>query len=295
MTQELGDPYFEARATGNLGYALLSRGRKAEALVLFERALQMAVDLGYRQGEAKAAGNLGLVWADEGRLAKALPLYDRCIEISREIGSRQTEATATGDRATACRQLGRLEEARANFARELQIGGSYAGTAGRIGMGACAVDEAKLEEAERWCREALTHARSVEDPLSTSAALVALGGLLSDTERGAEAVPLLEEAASLAHAYDAPDTELLALCHRALVPGGSPVDAEAFLKVNAERLGHTRRMSANYLLARATQASSHLDEAKRLFDHLVEHAPAEDRATMRKNAVLRQDISSHIS
>jgi tetratricopeptide (TPR) repeat protein len=290
LTRELGDRLFEARATGNLGYALRARGHNVEARVLFERALQMAVDIGYRQGEAKAAGNLGLAWADQGQHAEAIPFFERCIEISREIGSPQTEATAVIDLASTLRQLGRLEEAKEQYKRALKLGERHGGGSSLIGMGACAEDAGDVEAAERLYREALDHNRSIRDQACAGAAMLSLGGLLSATGRGEDAAALLDEALALVHGLDAPGTEVELACERALLAGGDAHAAEELLRTHRERVSHGQQTGAHYHLWRATGDADLLEEAKRLLDYGVEHAPEEYRESMLRNVRLHREI-----
>ncbi len=50
------------------------------------------------------------------------------------------------------------------------------------------------------------------------------------------------------------------------------------------------RMEARLLLWRLTKDHAHLTEAKRLLDHLVEHAPEKYRESMLKNVRLNREI-----
>ena len=49
-------------------------------------------------------------------------------------------------------------------------------------------------------------------------------------------------------------------------------------------------MDPRFLLWKATHDLTHLEEAKRLLDYLVEHAPAEYRESMLKNVRLHREI-----
>jgi hypothetical protein len=49
-------------------------------------------------------------------------------------------------------------------------------------------------------------------------------------------------------------------------------------------------METRFLLWRATNDPTHLHEANRLLDHLVEHAPEEYRESMLKNVRLHREI-----
>ena len=59
-----------------------------------------------------------------------------------------------------------------------------------------------------------------------------------------------------------------------------------------DRLGHVARMEALFLLWRATGERPHLEEARRLLDHLVDHAPEECREAMLANVPLHREIAA---
>jgi len=62
------------------------------------------------------------------------------------------------------------------------------------------------------------------------------------------------------------------------------------LEEREARVGHSQRMDARFLLWKATSDSEHLEEAKRLLDHLVEHAPEECRESMLQNVWPNREI-----
>ena len=50
------------------------------------------------------------------------------------------------------------------------------------------------------------------------------------------------------------------------------------------------RMEAHFELWRATKRAEHLEEARRLHGHLIEHAPPDRRAAMAENVPLHAEI-----
>ena len=67
-------------------------------------------------------------------------------------------------------------------------------------------------------------------------------------------------------------------------------EALAALNNHEERLEYATRLESRFLLWKATNDPTHLTEAKRILDHLVEHAPEEYRESMLQNVRLNREI-----
>jgi tetratricopeptide (TPR) repeat protein len=105
-----GNPY----AHNDLGQALRSRGRTAEAAIQFEEALRLKPDL------PEAANNLGNIRWEEGRRPEAVALYRRALSL------RPRYAEAENNLGVADTALGRLDDAIAEFDSALAIEPGYA-------------------------------------------------------------------------------------------------------------------------------------------------------------------------
>ena len=101
------------------------------------------------------------------------------------------------------------------------------------------------------------------------------------------AASALEEALALAGEQQVKPAIAEALALLACLPGGDPGAAEAALE-EADESGNTTRV--RYYLWEATGKREHLQEAKRLLDYRVEHAPEQDRDSMMENVPLHRDI-----
>jgi len=85
----------------SLGACYTQLGRYEEALVEYEKAQSLAVDLGEKCVQASCANNIGLTLVELKRFAEARVALDRCWNLSTELGSRSSQARA-------CARLGSL-------------------------------------------------------------------------------------------------------------------------------------------------------------------------------------------
>ncbi len=294
FAREIGDRHGEAMATGGLGNVFLSLGRYSEAQEHYERSLAVAREIGDRRGEARAMGNLGGVLHSLGRYAEAREHLERQLALAREIGDRQGEALATVNLGGVCLNLGRFAEARERCERTLalarEIGNrSVEGHAlGALASVACESGDAA--SAERLVTESLDLRRSIGARSEEADSLLARGALRARAGRNEEARADLEAALALARDLSLADVELAALAHLASLPGGDASAALAALATHGDRVEVRTLMESRFVLWQATREPSHLAEAKRLLDFLVEHAPPECRESMLTNVRLHREI-----
>ena len=109
----------------------------------------------------------------------------------------------------------------------------------------------------------------------------------SFTSFGKKARLALQEAVDLLREQKCKGDLARALALLANLPRGDVEAAQAAME-DAGESGNTTRV--RYLLFNATGGRAHLAEAKRLLDHLVEHAPEEYRESMLKNVRLHREI-----
>ncbi len=89
-----------------------------------------------------------------------------------------------------------------------------------------------------------------------------------------------------------PGVEVLATAWLATLPDGDLAVALAALGTYESRVGVRDAMEARFLLWQATHDPSHLAEAKRRLDFLVEHAPPDCRESMLANVRLHREIAA---
>ena len=74
-------------------------------------ALDIAREIGYRQGQGNYLGNLGNAYSDLGQVEKAIDYYEQALVIVREIGDRRGEGLWLWGLGYVYHQQGRKEKA----------------------------------------------------------------------------------------------------------------------------------------------------------------------------------------
>ncbi len=294
--RDIGDRKGEANATGGLGYVLFMLDRHAEAKPYYERWLGLSREVGDRLGEANALGNLGSALWSLGLLGAGREHLEQSIALSREIGDHRAETTVMAHLGHLLLLLGRPAEARGilDYALSLARKAAMRREAAYALAGLAAADDAEGDPATAQARheEALALRRTIADPAGIADSLYELSEF--DRRRGnpVAAVARLEEARDLAR--QASSRALLALA-TARLAGSACTDVARALAVYAESEAHldvAQRMQARFLLFEASGDRTHLREAKRLLDALVDHAPADCRDSMRTVVRLHREIAA---
>ena len=285
VARQLGERRGEANATMALGSIIHGHGSDAEARAHYEHAHAMYREVGDVRGEAYALGNLGILTSREGHIAESLHWYERSREASQAIEDRWGVMNATGDQAYLQLRLGRFDEARARAGEALALARDIDGY--EEGRAEWHLALAEIEEAAGVPAEARRHVeRTLElcgdgryPPIHADATLVR--GRIAEAEgRRDEARSLYERAAELGETHDLPQVFLRARGHLALLTGRGAVAVVEGAAARGTELNWYARLELAWLLWRATGEETHLVEARRLLDHLREHAPSEHRDAM---------------
>jgi tetratricopeptide (TPR) repeat protein len=111
IASEMGDREGEGKALGNLGNAHYSFGNYAEAIEFHQQRLVIARKSGNRRGEGAALSNLGNAYNSLGKYAEAIERYRQHLVIVRETGDRREEGWTLGNMGNAYNSLGKYAEA----------------------------------------------------------------------------------------------------------------------------------------------------------------------------------------
>jgi len=293
LSSEIGDRQGIANATGNVGLALRARGRREEARPQLERSRTIAREIGDRLVEAHAAGNLGNLATDVGDYASALEEFEQCLAILREVGDRQGEAISLGSLGNLYLALGSYAQAREQHERHLvlarEVGNRQEEGYALYVLGLVAEREGDPARAEAALLESLAVSRANAHVVGIAGVQAALARVLrkDDKERAEGA---RQEALELAREHDLIETLLLVTTEFAAEEGGDVPIAVETHRLHGENVGISWRMAACYRLWQATGEQSYLDQARRLLDELVEHAPEAYRRSIQENVALHRDI-----
>ncbi|MEL0591384.1 MAG: CHAT domain-containing tetratricopeptide repeat protein, partial [Planktothrix rubescens PR222] len=86
-----------------------------------EQLLEIAREIGYRQGEAASLGNLGNAYHSLGQYDKAIAFHEQLLEIAREIGYRQGESVALNNLGNTLLKTNQLTEAETALRDSIKI------------------------------------------------------------------------------------------------------------------------------------------------------------------------------
>jgi len=109
------------RSIGNLGTAYSIMGNNEEAIIRYEKAIQMAQEQGNRAGERGPLGNLGLTYANMGKLELAINYYEQALAIDRETDYKVGESIRLGNLGNAYAELGDFEKGIAYLQQALEV------------------------------------------------------------------------------------------------------------------------------------------------------------------------------
>ncbi|MFG3580832.1 AfsR/SARP family transcriptional regulator [Micromonospora chersina] len=192
----------------NLGYALTTLGRYAEAL----RAHRQHLFLGRCQGSdyhiSNALGHIASVENRLGHHAKAVRLITASLRLRDRTGHRFGEAEARNDLGIAYRHLGRLDAAREQHELALDIardsGERHVQAAVLNDLGLTLAESGRTGAAVAAHRSALALATRIAHPYEQGRALAALADHLGEDERD-EALRFRQRALAIFRRIGAPE------------------------------------------------------------------------------------------
>jgi len=294
ICREINDRRGEAEGTRGLGHLLLGRGRHDEARPHFERAMVISRETGALATVAVIDLDLGSLAAAAGEYGRALDHVETAVSIAREVGDRFVEGrgycwlgrlhSILGDQRTARHILGESRRLLRRIGADRDEGSAIAALAVVAGR------QGKRERALRLAEEAVHRGEERGHQVTLGRSRLVLGTLLAAAGREEEAARELLAAVSPGVKAGSAGTELIGRCRLALLPGGDVAAAESAFSERGDLLGHDDRMTARYLLYRATGEEGHIAEAWRLLRHLRDHAPERYRRTVLESVPLHREI-----
>jgi tetratricopeptide (TPR) repeat protein len=181
----------------SLGNAYYSLGRYSEAIAFYEQSLEIARQIGHRQGEAASLGSLGNAYDSLGRYSEAIAFYEQSLEIFREISYRWGEATSLGNLGNAYDSLGRYSEAIAFYEQSLeiqrQIGNRRGESDSLNGLGSAYHSLGRYSEAITFYGQSLEIQRQIGNRRGEADSLNGLGSAYHSLEHYSEAITFLEQ------------------------------------------------------------------------------------------------------
>lgn len=177
--RELGDPVLELQTRLGLGRAQLRLGKPAEARVLLEQALELALHSGERQDEAAVLNSLGTVHYLLGDYDRAATLQRESRALCRETGERRGEAVALNSLGVVHRFQGDFVRAAELYSQALAIFRDIGDRVGEAGadnsLGNVHYSQGDYARATELYRQALAIRREIGDRHGEANALSNLG------------------------------------------------------------------------------------------------------------------------
>jgi len=125
----------------NMGYAFHRDGKLHDALVCYQKAVEIKPDY------AEAYHNMGIVLKDQGRLSEAMSCFQKALQLKPDL------AQAYSNTGNVFRYQGKLSEAVSCFQKAVQLRPDYAGA--YYNMGSTFQDQGKSDEAIACYQKAL--------------------------------------------------------------------------------------------------------------------------------------------
>jgi len=121
ISREIGNRNGEAASLNNLGNAYKSLGQHSRAIDFYQQSLEMMCDIGDRNGEANSLMGLGNAYHSLGQYQRAIDFYQQSLEIKRDIGDRNGEAASLIGLGNAYDSLGQYQRAIELYQQSLEI------------------------------------------------------------------------------------------------------------------------------------------------------------------------------
>jgi tetratricopeptide (TPR) repeat protein len=323
LAESRDDEVGEMIGANNLGLLLTRINREEEALRYIQRAHTLARKLGKRRAEAALLGNLAMMAGNAGDHELLERYAEECLELCREIGNRPTQLHVLDHLARQSYMLGRSAECldrlrhQLEMARDLsdrRLRASALNRRGSIRSILGQVDTALADHAE-----AAELYGQIQETYSAAGALLSRAELLARVGRMEEAHAIAREAIATAekHGHRVIEAEVrMALAEWAddpqprlreaqgILPENSP-NRELRLRVAKAALGDGDRAAAAEAVRRHQPPPpktlelhywlllGELEEARRVAQHLVDHAPPGERVAMvEKNPLLKRALAN---
>lgn len=121
LATKLHDPIGKRIAASGMGNALFRRGKKDDALKLYQEALEIAERSGDRNGYSKALLNIGTFHRNLGDYESAQKAYEKSLIVARHIGNLMQESIIIYDIGELHSYLDQHDAALACFRQSLEI------------------------------------------------------------------------------------------------------------------------------------------------------------------------------
>jgi len=206
LAEAMGDRGVLARAYSARAALFWQGGDLASAQELYQRSLQLLVELGDTRWAVLVAHYLAWVLQMSGALPQAQAMYEEALGFARRLGAKNDEARLLTSLGSLHLQSGRLAEAEELLVRGeylLREAGDVLGMASTLDLLTdLSLQHGRFEEAEQRARRGEELARRGGSVVQRATSLANLGMAIRCSGRPSEAIAPLEEALTMARSAD---------------------------------------------------------------------------------------------
>ena len=180
-----------------MGVVLSDLGRKEEALLRLQNALELSQDIANREIEGTVLNSIAAVYDDLGSKDTALQKYKEALEVRREAGDRRGEGQTLNNIASVYSAIGRKDEALQRFEEALAVRREVEDRRGEgttlNNIAAVYDDLGRKDDALRRYEDALEVRREVGDRWGEGTTLNNIAAVYDDLGRKNEALRKFQE------------------------------------------------------------------------------------------------------
>ncbi|WP_458368100.1 CHAT domain-containing protein [Limnoraphis robusta] len=198
------DPNAEAERLFNQGLELFQQGTaesKKQAIIVWEKALQLYQQAGNLQRQAITLNNIGKLYSDLGDKQQALSFYNQSLPLSRQVGDKAGEAATLNNLGRVYSDLGDKQTALDFYNQSLPLSRQVGDKAGEAitlnNIGRVYSDLGDKQQALSFYNQSLPLRRQVGDKAGEANTLTNIGKLYSDLGDKQKALDYYNQSLSL--------------------------------------------------------------------------------------------------
>ena len=193
----------EMNTLNQLGIFFDKQSCYLDAINCYEKSLEIAQEISFRDGEASSLVNLGNTYNSLGEYQQAISFHQQSLEIGRETGNRHDEAASLNGLGNAYYFLGKKAQAIECYQKALEIQreiGDLNGAGGSLcNLGNSYKDLGQYERAIEFCQQALELQREVGNRNFESNSLTNLGTAYHSLGQYQRAIDCYQQSLKIKH------------------------------------------------------------------------------------------------
>lgn len=299
----LGDHEKEALSARKAGCLYFALGKHAQALNLYERALQIHIPLGARRDAAVSQGKIGELYQHIGRHKEAVVALEKARQYAIEASDSELQGAILNNLGVSYRELGKSTDAIHVYEAALTVWGKVNSTDGIAStmhnLGAVYMDRYDYDHARPLLMQAMCSRDALNDMRGLCRTYIMLGRLFEAQSNHLEAVQFFEKALHLAQHPEVNSETLRAealhnLAGTSILCGNSKLAIQLLTEAK-NAVAISGNLSAQgiilYLMGAAYQNTGDLDTA---LNHLHEAQLLQEQIDDRIGLTSTMSLAAHI-